>query len=110
MAYRVKGAVAVVELDDGKPELGTGRRIYLDHGVGVPAEAKKAHVEHLLNVGLIESTDSVPADDDPDGPGGAPAKSATKDEWVAYAVSQGAAQADAEAQTKEQLIAEYGAS
>jgi hypothetical protein len=38
----------------------------------------------------------------------APAKSATKPEWVAYAVAQGAVQADAEALTTRQLIEQYG--
>lgn len=54
MSYKVTGAAAVVELDDGNPELGTGKRIYLEHNVAVPSDAKEAHVEHLLNVGLIE--------------------------------------------------------
>lgn len=39
-----------------------------------------------------------------------PAKSASKEDWVAYAVSQGAAEADANAATKEQLIDQYGGS
>lgn len=38
----------------------------------------------------------------------APAKSANKDEWVAFAVSQGADQAEAESSTKDDLIAKYG--
>lgn len=40
--------------------------------------------------------------------GGAPAKSASKDEWVAYAVSQGADEVEADAATKDDLIALYG--
>lgn len=39
---------------------------------------------------------------------GPPAKSANKAEWVAYAVAQGADEADAEASTKDDLIATYG--
>lgn len=38
----------------------------------------------------------------------APAKSATKAEWVAYAVTQGADEAEAEAATKDDLIKTYG--
>ena len=38
----------------------------------------------------------------------APAKSATKAEWVDYAVSQGADRDEAEASTKDQLIADHG--
>lgn len=45
-----------------------------------------------------------------DVPSGPPAKSAVKDEWIAYAVSQGADQAEATAKNKDELIAEYGAS
>lgn len=37
-----------------------------------------------------------------------PAKSASKDEWVAFAVSKGADPADAEASTKDELIETYG--
>ncbi|MCX5362881.1 hypothetical protein OG864_29725 [Streptomyces sp. NBC_00124] len=43
-----------------------------------------------------------------DGPATAPARSASKAEWIAYAVSQGADQADAEQLTKEQLTEQYG--
>lgn len=39
---------------------------------------------------------------------GPPAKSATKGEWVAYAVSQGADEAEAEKTTKDELISAYG--
>lgn len=46
--------------------------------------------------------------DDVDGDGPIPAKSATKDVWVAYAVTKGATQEEAEASTKEDLIAAYG--
>lgn len=38
----------------------------------------------------------------------APAKSAKKAEWVAWAIAQGADPDEAEAQTKEQLIDTYG--
>ncbi|WP_329622925.1 hypothetical protein OG357_22950 [Streptomyces sp. NBC_01255] len=41
-------------------------------------------------------------------PVGPPAKTAVKAEWVAYAVAQGAEQAEAEAATKDDLITTYG--
>ena len=41
-------------------------------------------------------------------PASAPPSSAPKAQWVAWAVSQGANQADAEAMTKLNLIGEYG--
>lgn len=51
------------------------------------------------------------ADDDAndgEGDGSAPAKGAPKADWIAYAVSQGADEADAEAMTKEELVTTYG--
>lgn len=38
-----------------------------------------------------------------------PAKSANKPEWVAYAVTQGLSEDEANALTKEQLVERYGA-
>jgi hypothetical protein len=38
-----------------------------------------------------------------------PAKSAPKADWVAFAVAQGADEADAEALTKAELVEQYGA-
>jgi hypothetical protein len=46
--------------------------------------------------------------DDPDGDGPIPAKSADKATWVAYAVSQGASEEEANAATKDDLITAYG--
>lgn len=54
MSYVVTGAAAVVELDDGKPDLGSGQRLYLEQDVAVPENVKAAHLEHLINVGLVE--------------------------------------------------------
>lgn len=44
----------------------------------------------------------------PAGPAGRPPQAAAKDAWVAYAVSCGAEQADADAATKAALIEQYG--
>ncbi|MFF9910622.1 hypothetical protein [Streptomyces sp. NPDC013457] len=46
--------------------------------------------------------------EEPPAPAGPPAKSASKGDWVAYAVSQGADQAEAEKATKDDLISAYG--
>lgn len=48
------------------------------------------------------------ADEEP-AAGGAPAKSDNKAAWVAYAVAQGADEAEADGQTKAELIERYGA-
>lgn len=60
MSYKVTGAAAVVELDDGKEDLGTGTRVYLEEGTAVPPNAKAKHVEHLLNVGIITEIKDPP--------------------------------------------------
>jgi hypothetical protein len=43
-----------------------------------------------------------------DGSATAPARSASKADWLAYALTRGAEQAAAEQLTKEQLIEQYG--
>ncbi|WP_147979897.1 hypothetical protein [Streptomyces sp. MS191] len=45
---------------------------------------------------------------EPPAPAGPPAKSAAKAEWVAWAVAQGADEAEAEKTTKDELISAYG--
>ncbi len=51
-----------------------------------------------------------PADDKPGefGDDGPPAKSASKADWVDYAVTRGLSQADAEASTRDDLVARFG--
>jgi hypothetical protein len=51
---------------------------------------------------------TAPSEDDGPAALERPARSASKAEWVAYAVAQGAEQDDAEAATKDQLIERYG--
>lgn len=46
--------------------------------------------------------------DVPPAPAGPPAKAAAKAEWVAWAVAQGADEAEADASTKTDLIEAYG--
>lgn len=90
--------------------LKVGDRIQsLYKGGGVPNGADQAHVDLLVDRGLLVEADddqSAPVEDHSDG--GAPAKSASKADWVAYAVSQGADEATAEAATKEDLVAQFG--
>lgn len=74
-------------------------------GGAVPSGADPAHVKLLQDRGLLVEGDAPDGEHDTDGP---PAKSASKADWVAYAVAQGADEADADAQTKDDLIAAYG--
>lgn len=120
MSDYVRAACAMVRVG--------GRFVTLGNGDPVPVGADPEHVELLRKRGIVAEgepatgyvqpaglqppfvvPDNMHTDDDPDGPGGVPPKSANKDEWVAYAVTQGATQADAEAATKDDLIAAYGA-
>jgi hypothetical protein len=85
MSYKVVGAAAVVELDDGKPEIGTGPRVYLEQNAAVPEHAKAKHLEHLLKVGLIEQVkgdDSDPPSNSSLPPFQADASDAEKMAWV----------------------------
>lgn len=117
MAHIVKALMVYVNRLDG-----TTVPVMRD-GV-VPEDVKPEHLAHLLGLGLVTEGDPIgglpkthPGDgsedagdnvDDVDGDGPIPAKSALKDEWVTYAVSQGADQTEAEASTKDDLIATYG--
>lgn len=119
MAYIVSALMALVDRQDGTT-------VSVMQGGPVPEDVKPDHLEHLLSLGLVREAAFAGGlaptrpgdgadppddlyDDDPDGPGGVPAKSANKGEWVDYAVSQGADPAEAEAATKDDLIAKYGA-
>lgn len=119
--YVVTALAALVNVEGGWSQL-------LHRGSAVPANVKPEHLEHLLANNIVaegeptgglepvytgDLQDAVtgpdaPEDDDVDGDGPIPAKSATKDVWVAYAVSQGATEDEANASTKEDLIAAYG--
>jgi len=118
MAYIVSALMALVDRQDGTT-------VSVMQGGPVPEDVKPDHLEHLLSLGLVREAafagglaptrpgDGTDPDgdlyDDPDGPGGVPAKSANKGEWVDYAVSAGADPAEADAATKDDLIAKYGA-
>jgi hypothetical protein len=80
---------------------GQYRTLYKDGAV--PDGADADHVKVLVGRDLlVEKSEDADSDSD------VPAKSATKDVWVDYAVSQGADRAEAEAATKDDLIASYG--
>lgn len=83
--------------------------VNLYRGGAVPEGADERHVALLKERKLLVEPDTdqgAPVEDHSDG--GAPAKSATKGEWVDYAVAQGADRDEADAATKEDLIATYG--
>lgn len=58
---------------------------------------------NLADAGAVDEFLAAP----PDAPEGPPAKSGTKADWVAYAVTQGADPAEAEALTRDQLAEAY---
>lgn len=77
-----------------------GSHIYLYHGAPVPSSVHPDEVKRLKADGMLSSdADEASADS-------SPAKSATKDEWVAFAESKG--DSDASSKTKEQLVADHG--
>jgi len=132
--------VDVIVGADSNGEGGSLQRVH--KGGGLPTQGLfQPQIDHLLERDMIASAEvtgglehaviesarnaaearrrsdvSDPDDpDDVDGGGPIPPKSASKSDWVAYAVSQrpegtdeAAAQAAAEALTKEQLIEQYG--
>lgn len=75
----------------------------------VSAEIEKDSLEHHLDQGMLEevlvSDEGVVSEGSSDE---APAKSAPKADWEAYARSQGASDADLEGVTKDDLVATYG--
>lgn len=103
--YVVTGALVQVRANDAN---GNEALVYLYQGSPLPAGVNEATLAHLVGVNLIAKVDGPDVVDDVDGDGPIPAKSAAKPDWVAYAVAQGSDQADAEAATKDDLIATYG--
>lgn len=64
---------------------------------------------HYINEDAYDRSDApAPEAEEETEDDGAPAKSALKEEWVEYAVSQGADREEAESSTKDDLIATYG--
>ncbi len=119
MSYKVTADYVTARTTDrdGKPVV-----LGFYRGAVLPDDVTQETIDHLLDVSLIvdesaaEHVSALTTDDeleaildDSDGPGGHPAKSAAKADWVAYAVSQGSDEATADGKTKDELIAEYGA-
>lgn len=86
-------------------------------GALVSGSVDEDNLKHHLDGGMVEKVKAsdVPAEKPADEPPSealkseAPAEYASKGDWVDYAVSKGAAIQDAEASTKADLIAAYGA-
>lgn len=82
-------------------------------GGAVPEDATREHLEHLVGLGLVVEAEPPVGglvgrvDEFGPEPVKTPPKVATKDEWVAFAVSQGVPQAEAEESTKDQLIERF---
>lgn len=107
MGYVVSAPMALVDRTDGSTA--TCLR-----GSAVPEDATEKHLEHLLNLGLVVEAEPAPtglvgrADAGvPEPSAKVPAKVASKDEWVTYAVSQGVPQDEAESSTKDQLVERF---
>lgn len=96
--------------------------VRVDRGAAVPDNADAAHVALLVERGMVAKGEpaagfvdpggvqpfEVVAEPDADSGAGRPAKAAEKAAWVDFAVAQGADRAEAEASSKQDLIATYG--
>lgn len=101
MSYRVTAPLVVARQKSGS-------NIHLYTGSPVPDSVGKDELKRLEEGGFIESVGGSQAAPAPDEEAGdkPPAKSASKDEWVAFAESRG--DTDASGKTKDELIAEHG--
>jgi hypothetical protein len=103
-AYR---GVAPLTLVRTLGENGTATLVYVDAGRPVPASADPEDVKRLVAEGFLEAVKPEPAATGDAGKGGAPAKSASKADWKAYAIAQGVSEEDAEKATRDELAALY---
>ena len=99
--YMVTSPVVVVT----NPGEGNRQEMYYA-GTPLPSFVPADRVKELLAEKHIEVTE---AESTPAGGDGVPSKSASKAEWVAYAVSQGVPEAEAEAATRDELVARFTA-
>ena len=95
MSYRVTAA-CVIAKDQG------GHSHHFYEGAVVPW-LSDAQAQHLLDENMV-----VEVSGGAEAAGGPPAKTALKEEWVAWAVSKGADEAEANALNKPDLIDLYG--
>jgi hypothetical protein len=108
MAQSLVVTAALVVLKD--PD---GRDAYLYQGAPVPDWATKDQLKNVegmvgKRVDLIAEAEAEAEAPAYDPAAGAPAKSAKKGDWEAYARSKGAGDADLDGKSKDDLIAAYG--
>jgi hypothetical protein len=96
MSYRVT-APCVIAKDQG------GHSHHHYEGAGIPW-LSDVQAQHLLDENMVVEVSGG----EPASVGGPPAKTALKEEWVAWAVSKGADEAEANALNKPDLIDLYG--
>jgi hypothetical protein len=104
MSYRVTAPCVIAKDQDGHSQ-------HYYEGAVIPW-LSDAQAAHLLDENMVAEVNGGSALGLPPGTtiseGGPPAKTALKDEWVAYAVSKGADEAEADGLTKPELIDLYG--
>ena len=106
--YVVTAPCVVLKLEDG------AYASPLYEGAPVPAEqVDKDHLQHLIDSKLIGETEQAAQDESRD-PNKAPAKSASKADWVAYATDEARGEQrmsaeDADAATRDDLAARFTA-
>lgn len=98
MDYFVTAPLVITRAENGSD-------LYLYQGAPLPSHVKAEEVARLKADKLIGGEAAAVAAES-GSPDAAPAKSAPKDEWVAYAESKG--DSGAADKTKEQLIADHG--
>lgn len=105
MTYKVIAPLVIVKDDKGAQH-------HLYEGAVVFSNADPDHLEQLLDSGMVEEFE-VPAEPEPEPdappvPLEEPKKSASKADWVEYAVSKGADRAEAEAANRDDLVVVWG--
>lgn len=103
MSYQVVAAVVLAKDEAG--------RVHYVYEGGHIEWLSDEQAEHFVSEGLVVevgSGDVADLDDATEPVDKKPLRAASKADWVAYAVSQGADEAEAEAHTKGELIDLYG--
>jgi len=78
-----------------------------NQGAILPSDVPKDRIAHLLSVGLIAEVGGSKSEPAPVDSDTAPAKSASKADWKAYAQAQGMSDGDAETATRDDLVELY---
>lgn len=82
----------------------TGRMHHFYRDSILPGGLDGDHVAQLVQDGMVEETANPTISEAPT----RPAKSASKDEWIAYARVRGASDAEIDGKTKDALIEAFG--